>query len=287
MGGMGSPVRRAARAVARALPTVEANVLLLVGFLLLAGLVQQETETNKLPLLALWAVGMATMLLLFLPWYRKRSLHSSAEARRRQLEASIQAKRLAKKCCRNCGTEFLNQSPGGSKGEYKCNTCGLTSKRPRLLIPGEPDPGGDLSPRGVGAGEGKPGVSRPDKFAEKKREEPARQATKVWNSSNQESNYWALENTEPTVRHPLRRRNSRSASRNRRRSYGSGSSRKRCALQVVPPPRAACSPERIARAQAERAELQRCIEEERRRNEQRHEKEDVGRSNGSEQARLR
>lgn len=167
--------RRGMKALGRAFP-LDAAVLLVLGGLLLYGLVQVESQV---PLVALWAAGMTGMLFVFLPWYRKRSLQSSAEARRRQLEANAAKRLLAKKCCRNCGTEFPNQLPGGAKGEYKCSTCGLMSKRPRLLIPGEPDFGGDLSPRGAASGDGKAGAGKADKPTDKKREEPARQATKA------------------------------------------------------------------------------------------------------------
>lgn len=168
------------RKLGKLLPPLDASVLLLLGCLLLYGLVQ--VESTKLPLVALWAAGMTGMLFVFLPWYRKRSLLSSSEARRRQAEANAAKRLLAKKCCRNCGTEFPNQSPGGSKGEYKCSACGLTSKRPRLLIPGEAD-SEDLSPRGAASGDGRASTSKGDKAGDKKREEPARQATKARSTS--------------------------------------------------------------------------------------------------------
>ena len=132
-----------------------------------------ESAVGVPPLLG-WPAAAASVagLVLGLPWYRELVQQRSIAARRRAAEAAARARLLAKKCCRNCGTEFAGM-PGGSRSEFKCTACGLTSRKPKLLIPGEPD--GESPPSDSGRAEGRVGA----KAAEKKREEPPRAASKA------------------------------------------------------------------------------------------------------------
>ena len=134
------------------------------------------------PRWAAWPAQLVVfgLLLLVLPWWRERMQQHSASVRRRAAEAANAKRAMAAKCCRNCRTVFANQAPGGSRPEFKCHTCGLTSRKPKLLIPGEAE-GDGSSPgaeRAAPAHDGRPSSSA--KAVDKKpREEPVRAVGKA------------------------------------------------------------------------------------------------------------
>jgi len=191
----------------------------------MAAAIAAGLATRVQPDLPLWYYGVALLLvvlLLALPWWRDRSAATSAEARRRAADAQAAKRLLARKCCRNCGTAYANQTPAGAKPEYKCSACGMCTRKPKLLIPGEPDSGGETSP-----GKSPAGPAKCDKPGEKKRDDfGGRQLSKARAARGRHGGpaSAALLDARPP---PSRRRSSRNASSGRRRSSDSGWLRRR------------------------------------------------------------
>ena len=172
---------RAMRAARRAVGALRMSVWELFCVMSALAVLLQSLQAIEAPRWVSWPMALATFgcLLLVLPWWRERVQLHTAAARRRAAEAASVKRMMAKKCCRNCDTVFANQAPGGSRPEFKCVNCGLASRKPKLLIPGEPTDNGESSgERAATASDGKAAVGT--KPADKKsREEPQRATCKA------------------------------------------------------------------------------------------------------------